>query len=831
VRAHPHVDRGLKLADPYQVGLAGSKLGNYELLAEIARGTTTDLLLARSHGMAGFERHAVIKRVRDERTSDAQFVETFLTEARLAATLHHTNIVQVQDIAQVDGVPFFAMEYVHGGDLRSVLAHVYKAGTWMPIQHVLTIGLAVAAALHHAHEQRSADGKPLYIVHRDVTPSNILIGYDGTVKVLDFGMAKAAITADTQVGVRKGKAPYMAPEQCQGLRTDRRSDVFALGIVLYELVTAHRLFKGASDHDTMTTIVRGTIPPPHTLREDLPRELSSVIMKALARLPADRYQTAADVAGALETYASAAGIAPSPTALATYLKQQLGERKEPWMPGGSVQPPAPVDFDGDQPGAASPAGDAANETPRPRPQKIDINAFAPRKVDKTPIPSLVKPAPAAAKPPEPAKPPAKPFEPAKLFEPAKPPEPARPPAKLFEPVKPFEPAKPFEPVEAADSAAPVAAADPTPSRKFAATTPAKGAPQPSDLAAGWETKVDATMPTRAKELDQKAIDEEMASESSTTELTEDQIQSNLATATLPTRPTPQPVARIALVKRQTPRPMAAQRAPTDDLAIPLEPPPPRGSDDIPTKPMTADEVEQAKAEGAAVGRRAKPRAKSVTSETSPVAGGEIVQTDGKPAKKLQGDLTELVTPLPLELPVSTVVESPRGRPGRRRTMILAGVGGVAVFAAIALVIAFSGGSSRTSQAATASPANDSEARPLPKHLDDDKPATGGQMTWNGVLDAGAGSAEPAKEDPPKKEDPSKEEPPPEEPPNEEPPKEEPVKVVEPAPPPPPSVKKAVVRTAKKPPAPKPHPVAKKPPAKKKPEKPVKYDPNALFLNK
>jgi hypothetical protein len=479
------------------------------------------------------------------------------------------------------------------------------------------------------------------------------------------------------------------------------------------------------------------------------------------------------------------------------------------MPGGSVQPPAPVDFDGDQPGAASPAGDAATETPRPRPKKVDINAFAPKKIDKTPIPSLVKPAPAAAK----------------LPEPVRPPDPVRPPA----------PVRPPDPIRVAEPAAPIAAADPTPSRKFAATTPAKGATQAaSDLAAGWETKVDAAMPTRAKELDQKAVDDEMASESSTTELTDDQIQNNLATATLPTRPTPQPVARIALVKRQTPRPIAAQRAPTDDLAIPLEPPPPRGSDEVPTKPMTADEVEQAKAESAAAGRPAKRRAKSVTSETSPVAGGEIVAADGKPAKKLQGDLTELVTPLPLELPVSTVVESPRGRSGRRRTMILAGVGGVAVFAAVALVIAFSGGSSRTSQAATASPANDSEARPLPKHIDDDQPATGGQMTWNGVLDAGGGSAEPAKEAPPTDapptETPPEQAPPEQAPPEQAPPEQAPPEQA-PPPPPPPPVKKAVVRTAKKPPAPKPHPVAKKPPAKKKPDKPVKYDPNSLFLNK
>jgi serine/threonine protein kinase len=248
------------------VGLAGQKLGNYELIAEIARGSTTDLLLARTRGIAGFERHVVIKRVRDERAGDAAFVEAFITEARLAATLHHHNVVQVQDINQENGIPYFAMEYVHGEDLRALLAHVHARKETIPIQHVLTIGCAVAAGLHHAHEQKTPDGKPLNLVHRDVTPANILVGYDGNVKIVDFGMAKAAVTSVTQVGIKKGKAPYMAPEQCAGQRVDRRSNVFALGIVLYELITARRLFKGASDHDTMMTIVHGSLPPPLVMR-------------------------------------------------------------------------------------------------------------------------------------------------------------------------------------------------------------------------------------------------------------------------------------------------------------------------------------------------------------------------------------------------------------------------------------------------------------------------------------------------------------------------------------------------------------------------------------
>jgi serine/threonine-protein kinase len=824
------------------VGLAGGKLGNYELLAEVARGSTTDLILARATGMGGFERHVVMKRVREERLGDAQFVEAFLTEARLAGTLHHHNIVQVQDIAQDGNVPFFAMEYVHGEDLRALLAHVHKAGTWVPIQHVLTIGLAVAAALHHAHEQRTPDGKPLNIVHRDVTPSNILVGYDGNVKVGDFGMAKAAITSVTQVGTRKGKAPYMAPEQCAGQRVDRRTDVFALGIVLHELATARRLFKGANDHDTMTMIVHGSIPPPLTVRDDLPRELSTVIMKALARLPADRYQSAAELAGALETYASAAGIAPSTTALAAYLKQQLGERKEPWLPGGSVRPVSPVDFDGAEPGVASPAGEAvppartptmpaaiaqasqpmvpgdhddneqtatggpsetnaeeafAAEATKPKaaePKKLDINAFAPKKLeakaprkDATPIPSLVK---KATPPPDPA-----------------------------------APEKPL---------------DVTPSRKLAATTPSKSAKVAlTDLAAGWETKVDQNAPSRAKELDAKVVDDEMKSESSTAELTPDQIETNLATVGLASRPAPQPVARVALVKKVVKTPPPQPKIPDEDLAIPLEPPPPRG-DEVATEKLGPEAMRLAREEkerAQAAGKAPKKRATIITSETSPVAGGEVIVA---PAKVPTGDSTELVAPLPLDLASAAELAAPK--PRRKRTMLLAGIGGVAVFAAVALFVAFSGGSSQASQAATATASNDSEARPLAKHADDDKEATGGQLTWNGVLDAGGGSAEPAKQDPPKEEppppEPPKEEPPPPEPPKEEPPppeppKPEPVKVIEP-PPPPPAPKAHPV--AKKPPPPKPHPVAKKPPPKKtttttKPDKTVKYDPNSLFLGK
>src|SRR5262245_4071589 len=267
-----------------------------------------EVLLARATGIEGFTRHVVIKRIRPGQAKDAQFVQMFLNEARLAAQLHHANIVQVHDIGQEGNEYFFAMEYVHGEDLRRLLTHLARHKLKTPLEHVVTIIGATAVALHHAHEQLGPDRKPLGIVHRDVTPANILVGYDGNVKVVDFGIAKAVAqsTEDTQAGTLKGKASYMSPEQCTGGAVDRRSDVFALGIVLYELITTRRLFKAENDFLTMSAIVSGKIPPPRGHRPDLPKDLDAIIMKALAVNPDERYQTADQMRAALEAFADKA---------------------------------------------------------------------------------------------------------------------------------------------------------------------------------------------------------------------------------------------------------------------------------------------------------------------------------------------------------------------------------------------------------------------------------------------------------------------------------------------------------------------------------------------
>ncbi len=335
-------------------------LGRYEVIRHLASGGMADLLLARARGLEGFERHVVIKRIRADAENDQAFIDMFLVEARLAGALHHHNIVQVHDIGEENGKPYFAMEYVHGEDLRRLLALVVQKNEQIPFPVIVTIVTAVARALHHAHEQRGADQQTLGIVHRDVSPANIVVGYDGNVKVLDFGIARAAMRrTETQAGMLKGKAPYMAPEQCTGAPVDRRSDVFGLGIVLYELVTARRLFKAESDFTTMSMVVNGTFPKPSTVRKDLPPDLERIIMRALARDPGARYQTAEQMFTALEQLALTAEWRTSASSLASYMTQIFGTRTEPWLDKEESAPAVSVDFDGTRPGLASAPVDAA----------------------------------------------------------------------------------------------------------------------------------------------------------------------------------------------------------------------------------------------------------------------------------------------------------------------------------------------------------------------------------------------------------------------------------------------------------------------------------------
>lgn len=386
----------------------GAKLGRYEIVKHLARGGMADLSVACASGMEGFARHVVIKHLRPEESEDETFVQMFLTEARLAGALNHHNIVQVHDIGEHDGTHFFTMEYVHGEDLRTLLARLSSRNEQAPVEHVVAIIASVAAALHHAHERVGPDNKPLGIVHRDVTPANILVAYDGNVKVADFGIAKATIqTVKTQAGALKGKVPYMSPEQCTGKIVDRRSDVFALGIVLYELVTVRRLFKGINEFETMSAIVDGDIPRPSKFREDLPMPLEEIILKALARKPADRYQSADAMRYALERFGETAGLRTSPSSLAAYLKQLFGERLEPWMKDAAdVVRDMEIDFDRTEVGLV-PVPDAPHKRELPKTalmEKARLNSIASSVIPRAPKPvaqRLVTPNPLAPKVPKP----------------------------------------------------------------------------------------------------------------------------------------------------------------------------------------------------------------------------------------------------------------------------------------------------------------------------------------------------------------------------------------------------------------------------------------------
>ncbi|HUQ06042.1 MAG TPA: protein kinase [Kofleriaceae bacterium] len=309
----------------------GAMLGRYQVQSHLASGGMAEIYLARAIGLEGFERYVVVKCIKPEHARDDRFVKMFIDEARVSAHLHHQNIAQVYDIGQEGGAYYFAMEYLHGENARDLLHKVAVARGEVPLEHALTIVCGAAAGLHYAHEKRVGEGQHLGIVHRDVSPSNIVVTFDGAVKVVDFGIAKAATRmTETQSGNLKGKIAYMSPEQCRGGALDRRSDVFALGIVLYELTTVTRLFRGASDYMMMNKIVNGEIDRPSARRAGYPPELEAIVMRALANKAEDRFASAAEMRDALVTFAKGAGVPLSTIGLERYVRDLFGERPEPW---------------------------------------------------------------------------------------------------------------------------------------------------------------------------------------------------------------------------------------------------------------------------------------------------------------------------------------------------------------------------------------------------------------------------------------------------------------------------------------------------------------------
>ncbi|MCX5748015.1 MAG: serine/threonine-protein kinase [Proteobacteria bacterium] len=279
------------------------QFGKYSILGHLATGGMAEVYLARQAGLQGFEKIVVIKRVRPEMNNQAT-VTMFVDEARLVATLEHPNIVQVHEIGIVQDSYFFVMEYVHGADLRHLLERGIKKRSPVSLAEAIYIIVHVCSALHFAHEKTDHEGNSLGIIHRDVSPSNVLLSHDGAVKVCDFGIAKAAgRSTETVRGTLKGKFAYMSPEQCRGGTLDRRSDIFSIGILLYETTTSTRLNRGGSDFEVMQAIVDGPVPKPSDKDPLYPPALELIVQKALAKKPADRYQTAQEMQLDLEEFA------------------------------------------------------------------------------------------------------------------------------------------------------------------------------------------------------------------------------------------------------------------------------------------------------------------------------------------------------------------------------------------------------------------------------------------------------------------------------------------------------------------------------------------------
>ena len=329
-----------------QGGPAPRTLGKYEILELLAVGGMAEILLARSIGIEGFVKHVVIKRILPQFASEERFVSMFADEARLAACLQHQNIAQVYDIGVDGGEYFFAMEYVHGQDVGTVLREVTSRGQRLPLAEALTIAAGIASGLAYAHERNGPDGQPLGVVHRDISPSNVLVSYEGGIKLVDFGIARASIrSTETRTGAVKGKLSYMSPEQCLGEELNHRSDIFSLGVVLYELTTSARMFRykaDDSDYLVMNRIVTGKVVPPTDHLSNYPPALQAIVLKAVAREPAERYQSARELLVDLERFAGEAGIPLSSSALSRYLIKVFGRRPEPWREEAESSDAAPA---------------------------------------------------------------------------------------------------------------------------------------------------------------------------------------------------------------------------------------------------------------------------------------------------------------------------------------------------------------------------------------------------------------------------------------------------------------------------------------------------------
>ena len=298
-----------------------TRFGKYLLLEKLATGGMAQLYRAKIIGVEGFEKFIAIKQILPHLAHEEELITSFIDEAKLAALLNHQNVVQIYDFGSMENSYFITMEYLFGRDLRAVNAKAREKGSPVSLENALYLISKVCAGLDYAHKLKDFQGKSLYIIHRDISPQNIFLTYEGDVKIVDFGIAKAASQSTiTQVGMIKGKVAYMSPEQAAGKVIDHRSDIFATGILLYELIAGGRMFKGDDTLQILSKVREGEFTPLGTLKGGLPEKLYDITAKALAKDPEDRYQSCADMQADIEECIFRLNLRPSGRSMAEYLK-------------------------------------------------------------------------------------------------------------------------------------------------------------------------------------------------------------------------------------------------------------------------------------------------------------------------------------------------------------------------------------------------------------------------------------------------------------------------------------------------------------------------------
>jgi serine/threonine protein kinase len=320
--------------------LVGRQVGRYAVLRHLASGGMAELYIARQQAVGGFEKPVVLKILQPRYAQNPRVYAMFLDEARLAAKLNHAAIVHVYDVVDEGGVKYIAMEYIHGETVADIVKRGLQIDRYLPMEHAIHIVSQAAAGLAYAHDRRETGSRIIRIVHRDVSPTNILVSYEGQTKIVDFGIARVQDELRDESGIRPGKASYMSPEQVRGEGADYRSDIFALGIILYELTLCQRLYRGPAK-EVMRRILEETIAPPTAVRRDYPTALEQIVMRALEKRPEDRYQSAEELRHDLEEFLDDSGLRSGNRRMSLYMN-------ELFKPDEASSAPSAASADGDE---------------------------------------------------------------------------------------------------------------------------------------------------------------------------------------------------------------------------------------------------------------------------------------------------------------------------------------------------------------------------------------------------------------------------------------------------------------------------------------------------